>query len=88
LTRHPSSSLVTSSERAVSSVVEHYLDTVGVRGSNPLSRTISVVRPKLSLLTLTVAAAGSASSFATPQVKDVVSLTGGNSGDDKIDGAH
>ncbi len=25
---------------AVSSVVEHYLDTVGVRGSNPLSRTI------------------------------------------------
>src|SRR5437016_8627153 len=24
---------------AVSSVVEHYLDTVGVRGSNPLSRT-------------------------------------------------
>src|SRR5439155_8622019 len=26
---------------AVSSVVEHYLDTVGVRGSNPLSRTIS-----------------------------------------------
>src|SRR5580765_7338883 len=27
-------------ECAVSSVVEHYLDTVGVRGSNPLSRTI------------------------------------------------
>jgi hypothetical protein len=26
---------------AVSSVVEHYLDTVGVRGSNPLSRTTS-----------------------------------------------
>src|SRR4051812_37562862 len=25
---------------AVSSVVEHYIDTVGVRGSNPLSRTI------------------------------------------------
>src|SRR5687768_14409705 len=25
---------------AVSSVVEHYLDTVGVRGSKPLSRTI------------------------------------------------
>ena len=27
-------------ECAVSSVVEHYLDTVGVRGSKPLSRTI------------------------------------------------
>src|SRR5213083_3044538 len=26
---------------AVSSVVEHFLDTEGVRGSNPLSRTIS-----------------------------------------------
>ena len=26
--------------RAVSSVVEHYLDTVGVTGSNPVSRTI------------------------------------------------
>ena len=25
---------------AVSSVVEHFLDTEGVRGSNPLSRTI------------------------------------------------
>src|SRR5882762_1063312 len=32
--------------RAVSSVVEHYLDTVGVRGSNPLSRTM----PKRSRL--------------------------------------
>jgi hypothetical protein len=29
------------SECAVSSVVEHYLDTVGVTGSNPVSRTIS-----------------------------------------------
>src|SRR6266481_8246983 len=29
--------------RAVSSVVEHYLDTVGVRGSNPLSRTMSKI---------------------------------------------
>ncbi len=28
------------SECAVSSVVEHYLDTVGVTGSNPVSRTI------------------------------------------------
>ena len=28
------------SEGAVSSVVEHYLDTVGVTGSNPVSRTI------------------------------------------------
>jgi len=28
------------SESAVSSVVEHYLDTVGVTGSNPVSRTI------------------------------------------------
>ena len=27
-------------EGAVSSVVEHYLDTVGVTGSNPVSRTI------------------------------------------------
>ena len=27
-------------ESAVSSVVEHFLDTEGVRGSNPLSRTI------------------------------------------------
>ena len=26
-------------KRAVSSVVEHYLDTVGVTGSNPVSRT-------------------------------------------------
>ena len=28
------------SRSAVSSVVEHFLDTEGVRGSNPLSRTI------------------------------------------------
>ena len=28
--------------RAVSSVVEHYLDTVGVRGSKPLPRTIFI----------------------------------------------
>ena len=27
-------------ECAVSSVVEHYIDTVGVTGSNPVSRTI------------------------------------------------
>jgi hypothetical protein len=27
-------------ESAVSSVVEHYLDTVGVTGSNPVSRTM------------------------------------------------
>ena len=27
---------------AVSSVVEHHIDTVGVRGSNPLSRTINI----------------------------------------------
>src|SRR6266496_5904926 len=33
------------SKCAVSSVVEHYLDTVGVRGSNPLSRTILVLLP-------------------------------------------
>src|SRR5438874_13606612 len=30
--------------RAVSSVVEHYLDTVGVTGSNPVSRTITSPR--------------------------------------------
>src|SRR5258707_13578110 len=30
-------------KRAVSSVVEHYLDTVGVTGSNPVSRTKLVV---------------------------------------------
>ena len=35
--------------RAVSSVVEHYLDTVGVTGSNPVSRTISF--PALQRLT-------------------------------------
>ena len=29
-------------ERAVSSVVEHYLDMVGVTGSNPVPRTISL----------------------------------------------
>jgi hypothetical protein len=29
---------------AVSSVVEHYLDTVGVTGSNPVSRTILDLR--------------------------------------------
>jgi hypothetical protein len=29
---------------AVSSVVEHYLDTVGVAGSNPAPRTISGAR--------------------------------------------
>ena len=34
---------------AVSSVVEHYLDTVGVTGSNPVSRTISF--PALQRLT-------------------------------------
>ncbi len=32
-------------ECAVSSVVEHLLDTEGVRGSNPLSRTIPVLCP-------------------------------------------
>src|SRR5437016_12310339 len=31
---------ITSIGGAVSSVVEHYLDTVGVTGSNPVSRTI------------------------------------------------
>jgi hypothetical protein len=30
---------------AVSSVVEHFLDTEGVRGSNPLSRTIHDLIP-------------------------------------------
>src|SRR6266849_8437107 len=30
---------------AVSSVVEHYLDTVGVSGSNPLSRTMLSYKP-------------------------------------------
>src|SRR5207245_11045074 len=30
---------------AVSSVVEHYLDTVGVRGSKPLPRTIFILSP-------------------------------------------
>ena len=29
---------------AVSSVVEHYLDTVGVTGSNPVSRTLCKTR--------------------------------------------
>ena len=33
--------------RAVSSVVEHYLDTVGVTGSNPVSRTISSILRRL-----------------------------------------
>ena len=33
-----------SNGRAVSSVVEHYIDTVGVTGSNPVSRTIPPVR--------------------------------------------
>ena len=33
---------------AVSSVVEHYLDTVGVRGSNPLSRTTSFLMSDFS----------------------------------------
>ena len=31
---------ITSTKGAVSSVVEHYLDTVGVTGSNPVSRTV------------------------------------------------
>gem|GEM_PF-2619004 len=31
--------------RAVSSVVEHYLDTVGVTGSNPVSRTMLSHKP-------------------------------------------
>src|SRR5215471_10299991 len=39
-------SLLTSS--AVSSVVEHYLDTVGVRGSNPLSRTTYLTMSSIS----------------------------------------
>jgi hypothetical protein len=40
------------SGRAVSSVVEHFLDTEGVRGSNPLSRTIlyDLMESMLSLL--------------------------------------
>ncbi len=33
---------VSASLGAVSSVVEHYLDTVGVTGSNPVSRTIFI----------------------------------------------
>src|ERR1017187_139664 len=33
---------------AVSSVVEHYLDTVGVTGSNPVSRTISILTRKFA----------------------------------------
>ena len=35
---------------AVSSVVEHFLDTEGVRGSNPLSRTIPDNLSKISLI--------------------------------------
>ncbi len=36
---------------AVSSVVEHYLDTVGVTGSNPVSRTI-LSKSKLDITVL------------------------------------
>src|SRR2546429_836309 len=39
--RFRSALYVTSFGGAVSSVVEHYLDTVGVRGSKPLPRTIA-----------------------------------------------
>src|SRR6478609_1144618 len=39
---------------AVSSVVEHYLDTVGVTGSNPVSRTISPLKFSVSSETTTV----------------------------------
>ena len=38
--------IVLSDLGAVSSVVEHYLDTVGVTGSKPVSRTILVVDNK------------------------------------------
>jgi hypothetical protein len=40
---------------AVSSVVEHYLDTVGVRGSNPLSRTIFLCLADLRSFVLEIA---------------------------------
>src|SRR5216117_4116619 len=39
---------------AVSSVVEHFLDTEGVRGSNPLSRTILMNASKQSIKTFAV----------------------------------
>ena len=35
------------SERALSSVVEHYLHTVGVAGSKPAARTILSLQEKL-----------------------------------------
>src|SRR6266852_5447725 len=42
---------------AVSSVVEHFLDTEGVRGSNPLSRTILLaMKTTVPLTTIFVAA--------------------------------
>src|SRR5438034_9080860 len=36
---------------AVSSVVEHYLDTVGVTGSNPVSRTMLSHKPCFTIQT-------------------------------------
>ncbi len=51
--------------RAVSSVVEHFLDTEGVRGSNPLSRTMFLtVKTKVPLTTIFVMALLGASSAA------------------------
>ena len=45
--------IFTQRNRAVSSVVEHYLDTVGVRGSKPLPRTITSPRYTRHLRDLT-----------------------------------
>jgi hypothetical protein len=52
---------------AVSSVVEHYLDTVGVTGSNPVSRTIITLRS----LTIGVAVCRGYASARLPDCKVV-----------------
>ena len=52
-------------------MVEHYLDTVGVRGSNPLSRTISFnMLRRFTLPALTIAVISGAVGVASAQSKE------------------
>ena len=57
---------------AVSSVVEHYLDTVGVTGSNPVSRTIFFTRKDKNVPEITVNPDSIGCGFATDSFRPVM----------------
>src|SRR5207248_5774847 len=55
---------------AVSSVVEHYLDTVGVRGSKPLPRTIFRVITSKAVCSIVISALSLTAVFQEPSAQN------------------